>query len=179
MPLRGDCLPAACHPELLAALCAGAVNRVISRKDLRPARPSPRWPWAPARTRGSGGMPCRSSCRYCSSCRSHCLRCGSAAPICVAARFRAAAAGQIVVHLALTVVASCSSHPVAGAQEPGQPTLDVVMTAAHVGALIVMMTAAARPKGWVLTRIYRRIVLRSELSRGRGAHAAQRSSVSR
>ena len=55
-----------------------------------------------------------------------------------------AAAGQAVVHAALTVASSCRSHPGADAQGHVLPSLDVVMTGAHVAALILCVTVAAR-----------------------------------
>ena len=54
------------------------------------------------------------------------------------------AAGQAVVHAALTVASSCRSHSGADAQGHVLPSLDVAMTGAHVAALILCVTVAAR-----------------------------------
>lgn len=54
-----------------------------------------------------------------------------------------AAAGQAVVHAALALANPCTSHPGASDQSHVLPALDVVMTGAHVGALLLCVTVAA------------------------------------
>jgi hypothetical protein len=65
-----------------------------------------------------------------------------------------ATAGQVVVHVAVSVATSCATHPAAAPQQHHvQPALDVAITGAHIVALILMMTVAARLERNIVTAL--------------------------